>query len=205
VTGKGSLPEPLSRERGYADGVSGRSCEPEYRLVNGLFEYQKGYVDYRLGYLEGLSRRHALCSSRGDMPAERGRPLTRFSKSDQAADVMMLALVTALVWPVAIILLGTILGLAGVQPSQTLLLWLVILAPPAIILVGHLLWSWMEMGASGPLLVVGYYVGLPVLVGLAAFVVFMFIEFWPVWLISGSVIYTIRRQLRGRQKDRTES
>ena len=54
---------PLTRQDGYADGVSGKPKQPEYRVVDGAPEYQYGYPDYVDGYEHGSSVREQSSDS----------------------------------------------------------------------------------------------------------------------------------------------
>lgn len=186
----------LTRERGLADALAGRPSESEYRLVNGLPEHQYGYTEYREGYVEGLRRREGALSP----PAQKGPPAVRApthrSRSDRAADVMMLALVAAFLWPLAVALLGVLASLVGIEVSQEARVWGVVLGPPLLILAGQIVGSWWELGISGPLGVALYYIGLPILLMLAGLAVFLLIEWWPLWLALAAVLSTLRERYR---------
>jgi hypothetical protein len=74
------MAEPLTRERGYADGLADRPSEPEYTMRDGLPHHREGYTEYRTGYLEGMRAREAM-EGRTQRPGERRQPEGRSQRS----------------------------------------------------------------------------------------------------------------------------
>ena len=91
------LTQSLTKERGYNDALTGRPCEPEYTMIDGVPRHRKGYVDYRGGYLAGLQAR-ASAERRGKQGPDMISGAAEEASSRQSLWFTLILLVWSGVW-----------------------------------------------------------------------------------------------------------